>query len=92
MLTLQGAQELDPKSSELVAETKQTVVQLKEQLDSKVSVVGRGGTVGDKYTKRGGDRSVAHVGDEWSSSNDGHKKGDLCMCMHTCRLLNYNQG
>lgn len=43
MLTLQGAQELDPKSSELVAETKQTVVQLKEQLDSKVSVVGRGG-------------------------------------------------
>ena len=38
MLTPQGAQEMDPKSSELVAETKQTVVQLKEQLESKVGV------------------------------------------------------
>eukprot|EP00731_Ephydatia_muelleri_P030021 Em0021g544a len=34
---LEGAQEMDPKSSELVVETKQTVVQLKEQLDSQVT-------------------------------------------------------
>lgn len=33
---------MDPKSSELVAETKQTVVQLKEQLDSQVSCNGTG--------------------------------------------------
>ena len=39
VFTPQGAQEMDPKSSELVAETKQTVVQLKEQLDSQVSLV-----------------------------------------------------
>lgn len=34
---LEGAQELDPRSSELVVETKQTVAELKDQLNSQVT-------------------------------------------------------